>query len=68
MINEALTSQDSQIEGRGVLKVKEALQGGGWVFFDIDGTLQDESGIPHNLPTEIARLTSLGIEVGVCTS
>lgn len=65
---EIIKSTDSTVEHKGILKVKETLRGGGWAFFDIDGTLEDANGIPDDLPNNLQRLRNIGIETGICTS
>lgn len=54
-------------EKKGVLKVKETLKNGGWIFFDVDGTLDDAHGIPEGLIQTLRRAASNGIELGICT-
>jgi HAD superfamily hydrolase (TIGR01484 family) len=54
-------------ESRGILKVKETLKNGGWMFFDVDGTLIDGEGVPDALPATLQRLALNGIELGICT-
>lgn len=62
-INQDIAKQET----KGVLKVKETLKDGGWIFFDVDGTLEDKNGVPEELIQTLQKTASNGIEIGICT-
>jgi HAD superfamily hydrolase (TIGR01484 family) len=48
-------------------RIQETLRMGGWMFFDIDGTLESNGDIPRDLISALTSVRSRGIELGIAT-
>lgn len=54
-------------EAKDIQLMRDVLCRGGWAFFDVDGTLQDENGIHPELISRLQLLNLNGVRTGICT-